>query len=234
MVTYEVEIIDLSGGVNLEMVLIPSGTFMMGSPDKEKFRFENEAQHEVTISKPFYMGIYQVTQEQWKMVMGNNPSYSKGEKLLVTDVSWGECQEFIKKLNFKIKRGYRLPTEAEWEYACRAGTTTAYSFGDSITPQNANYDDSGMGKPAAIGSYKANAFGVNDMHGNVFEWCEDWYSDYPKGTVSDPRGPNSGEYRVLRGGSFLNNTRVARSASRGGSTPDNRYYDSGFRLVRAP
>jgi formylglycine-generating enzyme len=113
-----------------------------------------------------------------------------------------QFKEFIKKLNAKTDGGYRLPTEAEWEYACRAGTSTAYSFGDKITPKDANYDDSEIGKPVVVGSYKPNAFGLYDMHGNVWEWCENWYGDYPAGAVTDPKGPAKGEYRVLRGGSF--------------------------------
>jgi len=150
------------------------------------------------------MGKYEVTQEQWEAVMGNNRSKTKGAKLPVTDVSWEDCQEFIKKLNENTKGGYRLPTEAEWEYACRAGTTTEYSFGDKITPKDGNYHDSEINKPVAVGSYKPNAFGLYDMHGNVFEWCNDCYAKYPAGAVTDPKGPATGTYRVLRGGSFLN------------------------------
>ena len=145
------EVIDLGKGVKLEMVLIPSGKFMMGSPASEKDRLENEKQHEVTITKPFYMGKYEVTQEQWETVMRNNRSFLKGSKLPVTGVSWDDCQEFIKKLNAKTDGGYRLPTEAEWEYACRAGTTTAYSFGDSLTKADANIDGDST---KAVGSYK--------------------------------------------------------------------------------
>ena len=162
--------IDLGKGVKLEMVLIPAGKFMMGSPASEKGRNENETQHEVTLSKPFYMGKYEVTQEQWQAVMGNNPSSrTKEARLPVTNVSWLDCQEFIKKLNAKTSGGYRLPKEAEWEYACRAGTTTVYSFGDKITPQDANFLDSRLGG-ASAGRYKPNAFGLFDMHGDVWEW----------------------------------------------------------------
>ena len=224
---------DLGQGVSLEMVLIPAGKFVMGSPASEKGRADFETQYEVTLTKPFYMGKYAVTQEQWEAVMGNNPSRDKGPKLPVTNVSWEDCQEFIKKLNAKTDGGYRLPTEAEWEYACRAGTTTAYSFGDKITPQDANYADSKIGKPVAVGSYKPNAFGLYDMHGNVCEWCEDWYGDYPEGAVTDPKGPATGEYRVLRGGSFLFSESDARSSSRNyGYSPSLRVDYAGFRLAR--
>jgi len=225
---------DLGKGVKLEMVLIPSGKFVMGSPKDEKDRSVDEEQHEVTISKPFYMGKYEITQEQWEGVMGNNPSRDIGANLPVTNISWNECQEFIKKLNAKTKGGYRLPTEAEWEYAGRAGTTTAYSFGDSITPKDANYDESKIGEPVAVGSYMANPFGLYDMHGNVWEWCEDWYGDYPKGAVIDSKGPDSGERRVLRGGSFFVNARVARSASRSNFMSGDRGFNVGFRLARTP
>ena len=226
------EVIDLGKGVKLEMVLIPAGKFKMGSPESEKERRVNETQHEVTLTKPFYMGKYEVTQEQWEAVMGKNPSEEKGGKLPVTDVSWEDCQEFIKKLNAKTNGGYRLPTESEWEYACRAGTTTAYSFGDKITPKDANYYDSNIGKPVAVGSYKPNAFGLYDMHGNALEWCEDWYGDYPAGAVTDPKGPAKGKYRVLRGGSFNDGESKARSSFRPDFTPTNRCFNVGFRLAR--
>ena len=225
----KVEVIDLGKDVKLEMVLIPAGKFMMGSPAPEKERF-----NEVTLTKPFYMGKYEVTQEQWESVMGKNPSDTKGAKLPVTDVSWNDCQEFIKKLNAKTDGGYRLPTESEWEYACRAGTTTAYSFGDKITPKDANYIGSEIGKPVAVGSYKANGFGLYDMHGNVWEWCEDWDGDYPAGAVIDPKGPAMGKDRVLRGGSFFNIESSARSSFRFDLTPTSRDYGYGFRLAKTP
>ena len=230
----KVEVIELGKDVKLEMVLIPAGKFKMGSPESEKDRDNDETQHEVTLTKPYYLGKYEVTQEQWEEVMGKNPSSTKGAKLPVTDVSWEDCQEFIKKLNKKTDGGYRLPTEAEWEYACRAGTTTAYSFGDEITPKDANYSDSNIGKPVAVGSYKANAFGLYDIHGNVWEWCEDWYGDYPAGAVTDPKGPAKGEYRVWRGGSFFNGVSSARSSLRDDIAPTNRFNNVGFRLARTP
>ena len=223
---------DLGNGVTLEMVLVPSGKFVMGSPANEKNRGGDEAQHEVTLTKPYYMGKYAVTQEQWEVVMGKNPSYAYGANLPVTDVSWNDCKNFIKKLNGITKGKYRLPTEAEWEYACRAGTSTAYSFGAKITPKDANYDDSGIDKPIEVGSYKPNTFGLYDMHGNVWEWCEDWKADYPKGAVIDPNGPAKREYRVLRGGSFYSNASVARSSLRINCSPPLRDLNYGFRLAR--
>ena len=185
------------------------------------------------------MGKYEVTQEQWEAVMGpgflwfgGTPSSNKGAKLPVTDVSWADCQEFIKKLNVKTSGGYRLPTEAEWEYACKAGTSTAYSVGNSITKVDANIDGSGT---KAVGSYKPNAFGLYDLHGNAWEWCEDWYGDYPVKAVTDPKGPTAGKYRVLRGGSFDYYESKARSSSRNYRfSPTFGDPDCGFRLVRTP
>ena len=219
--------------IEKEMILIPAGKFMMGSPASEKGRSADETQHEVTLTKPFYMGKYEVTQEQWEAVMGKNPGNTKGAKLPVTVVSWEDCQEFIKKLNAKTNGGYRLPTEAEWEYACRAGTSTAYSVGDSLTNSDANYGEGAAGIIKSVGSYKSNAFGLYDMHGNVWEWCEDWMADYPAGTLTDPKGPRTGTSRVLRGGSFYLIESFARSSNRSSYTPSDRNYLSlGFRLAR--
>ena len=225
-------IINLGKNIHLETVLISAGKFLMGSLVYENGRNDDETQHEVTLTKSYYMGKYAVTQEQWKAVMGKNPSYIKGANLPVTDVSWEDCQKFIKKLNGITKGKYRLPTESEWEYACRAGPTTAYSFGAKITPKDANYDDSVIYEPVAVGSYKPNAFGLYDMHGNVCEWCEDWEADYPKGAVTDPKGPATGEYRVLRGGSFVDAESGARSSVRFNNSPTYRSSDAGFRLAR--
>jgi len=234
---------DLGKGIKLDLVLIPAGKFMMGSPPSEKGRRDNETQHEVTLMKPFYLGKYEVTQEQWEGVMGNNPSFPKGAKLPVTNVSWQDCQEFIKKLNATTNGDYRLPTEAEWEYACRAGTTTAYSYGDKINPKDANYNTSLLVSlftlflfqfSKAIGSYKPNAFGLYDMHGNVWEWCEDWYADYPAGALTDSKGPAMGKRRVLRGGSFITNDSWARSSFRNNFRPADRYSFIGFRLAKTP
>jgi len=250
----KVDAVDFGEGVKLEMVLVPAGKFKMGFTKKELAEVKVEIQeyfkkdeidlvdlimsfqgkqHEVTLTKPFYMGKHEVTQEQYEAVMGKNPSTTKGAKLPVTSISWDNCQEFIEKLNKKTDGGYRLPTEAEWEYACRAGTSTTYSFGDKITPKDANYVDSKIDKPVAVGSYKPNAFGLFDMHGNVFEWCEDWHGEYPF-AVTDPKGPAKGERRVLRGGSFDFNVSVARSSFRSIGTPSARNLMNGFRLVRTP
>ena len=225
---------DLGNGIKLEMVLIPAGKFEMGSPASEKGRSKAETQHQVTLTKSYYMGKYEVTQEQWEAVMGKNPSSTMGARLPVMDVSWEDCQVFIKKLNGINKGKYRLPTEAEWEYACRAGTSTAYSFGAKITPKDANYDDSKLGKPVEVGSYKPNAFGLYDMHGNMWEWCEDWKADYPKEAVTDPKGPATGEDRVLRGGSFLYFGSIARSFNRYSyfAAPTYRVVSGGLRLAR--
>ena len=228
--------IDLGKGVKLEMMLIPAGKFVMGSPGSEVGRKDNETQHEVTLTKPFYMGKYEVTQEQWQSVIGSNPSNTKGARLPVTNVSWNDCQDFIRKLNSKTNGGYRLPTEAEWEYACRAGTTTAFCFGDKITRSDANYGPGG--KSVAVGSYKANAFGLYDMHGNVWECCEDWYREYPAQSVTDPKGALRGVSRVGRGGSFFTpvDSAKARVSFRGGTdvTPATRGETNGFRLAKTP
>jgi len=226
---------DLGQGVSLEMVLIPAGKFVMGSPESEKERRDDETQHEVTLTKPFYMGMYEVTQKQWESVMGSNPSSrNKDPNLPVTNVSWQDCQEFIKKLNENMKVDYRLPTEAEWEYACRAGTKTAYSFGDNITKIKGIIIDANIhgDRIKAVGSYNPNAFGLYDMHGNVWEWCEDWYGGYQAGSVMDPKGPGTGTQRVLRGGSFFSYELFARSSFRNNSTPANRGSAAGFRLAR--
>ena len=249
--------------IELEMVLVPAGKFKMGFTKKElaelkfeiqenfkKNTFKKELekkeldvvdlimsdqgkQYEVTLSKPFFMGKYEITQEQWEAVMGNNPSSTEGAKggnFPVTDVSWEDCQDFIKKLNAKTNGGYRLPLEAEWEYACRAGTTTAYSFGDKITPKDANCY---TGDIKAVGSYKPNAFGLFDMHGNVGEWCEDWMDDYPAGAVTDPKGPETGKVRVHRGGSAIWGEYNARSSVRQNDSPTNRSNSGfGFRLAK--
>lgn len=234
-----------TNSLGMKFVWIPPGNFMMGSPKEEKERQTvvggDETQHKVTLTKGFYMGVYTVTQEEWLAVIGGiNPSNFKGEKNLpVEQVSWDDCQEFIKKLREKDKKLYRLPFEAEWEYACRAGTTTPFFFGETISTDKANYNGEiyGTGKKGVnsqktipVGSFPANAFGLHDMHGNVFQWCQDWLGDYPQREVVDPQGPEKGILRVVRGGSWGNWPPLCRSAVRGRGGPGDRNGFCGFRL----
>jgi len=235
----------LTNSIGMKFVQIPAGTFMMGSPPDEPERENGEEQHKVTITKSFYLQTTQVTQGQWKKVMRKNPSAFKdcGDECPVDRVSWDDVQNFIKRLNEREDTDkYRLPTEAEWEYACRAGTTTAFHTGDRISTDQANYDGnypmpgSPEGeyreRPVKVGTFPPNAWGLYDMHGNVWEWCQDWYGDYPKGDVRDPEGPSTGEYRVLRGGSWDDYAWYARSAYRLRYYPGFRYDFIGFRVAR--
>ncbi|MBT3471043.1 MAG: formylglycine-generating enzyme family protein [Opitutae bacterium] len=224
--------------INLDMLWCKPGTFMMGSPEGEKDRPKDETQYEVTLTKGFYLGKHEVTQEQWEKVMGSNPSGFKGVTLPVEKVNWDEVIKFCEKLTQMEKEAgrlpegwvYTLPTEAQWEYACRAGTKTAYSFGDEITPKQANFSEAKIGKTTPVGTYPANTWGFHDMHGNVWEWCLDGYGKYPDGSAIDPVGPSVGSTRVSRGGSWSHFGRNMRSAPRYGSTPGYRYYTLGFRL----
>jgi formylglycine-generating enzyme required for sulfatase activity len=222
---------NFTNGIDMKFVWIPPGNFLMGSPKEETSR-GNETQHKVTLTKGFYMGVYPVTQAQYKAVMGKDPSQFKGEKSLpVHGVTWDDCQEFIKKLREKDKKSYRLPTEAQWEYACRAGTKTPFYFGEMITTDQANYaKGKERGKPMPVGSFPANTFGLYDMHGNVRQFCQDWYGEYPQTEVVDPEGPKSGEYRVLRNGSYHRGSESCRSANRNGREPEFRDGDVGFRI----
>ena len=240
--------LDLGGGVKLELVLIPAGDFLMGSPDSEKDRSLDEGpQHQVRISQPFYIGKTEVTQGQWQAVMGNNPSNFKGDdRLPVETVSWDDCQAFCQKLNARMEGAnarwrVRLPTEAEWEYACRAGTSTPFSFGATISPAQVNYDGNnpyGSGKKGEfrqktmpVGSFPANAWGLHDMHGNVWEWCQDWHGAYASSAQVDPGGPNSGTDRVLRGGCWYDRAVGCRSAPRHWGAPVLRGDGIGLRVV---
>ena len=233
--------VDLGNGVKLEMVLIPAGEFLMGSPDSDKDAQRREKpQHRVRITKPFYLGKYLVTQEQWEAVMGNNPSRFKGPKNPVEHVSWDDCQQFLEKLNAKVGGGgsSQLPTEAQWEYACRAGSTTRYCFGDeeSGLGEYAWYDANSGSKTHPVGEKKPNAWGLYDMHGNVWEWCQDWYDGgyYANSPTDDPTGPPGGSVRVLRGGSWHDAARCCRSACRGSLRPGYRDRTLGFRVARVP
>jgi formylglycine-generating enzyme required for sulfatase activity len=208
----------------MKFVLIPAGRFTMG---------EGRDQHEVALSKPFYVGVTEVTQAQYQAITGTNPSKFNGATNPVDSVSWNDATEFCKKLSEKTRQTVRLPTEAEWEYACRAGTATAFSFGDadSALGDYAWYDANSGSTTHPVGHKKPNAWGLYDMHGNVWEWCADWYEDYPKGAVTDPQGAASGPSRVLRGGSWGSAPTGCRSAYRRYFTPDNCDYYFGFRVV---
>ena len=227
------EVIDLGAGVKIELALIPAGKFIMGSPNTEPGRSTNEIQHEVILSKPFLMGKYEVTQSQWQAIMGNNPSSGdKGPMLPVTDVSWNDCRKFLKNLNEKTKKEFRLPSEAEWEYACRAGTTTAFSFGNELKPIDANHAASNIYTPVKVGTYKPNTFGLYDMHGNVNEWCNDWFKAYPTNSITNPTGPANGEYRIVRGGTCVLNSSNSRSSNRNLDLASVGSSVRGFRIVK--
>jgi formylglycine-generating enzyme required for sulfatase activity len=231
------EVLAVSLGAYFEMKFawIPPGTFLMGSPRSEPERRDDEVQHRVTLTRGFWLGIYPVTQAQWQLVMGSNPSLFKGDNRPVEMVSWDDCQEFCRKLGEKKGKRFRLPTEAEWEYACRAGTTTPFHFGDTLSTERANYDGNftyGKGKEGTcreqttpVGSFLANAWGLFDMHGNVWEWCEDLYAPYDRSDVTDPvAGALSAVHvkkgsRVLRGGCWCSRPGICRSAFRHWSAP---------------
>jgi len=231
--------IDLGSGVTMELVLIPAGSFMMGSPDSDPDAKDDEKpRHQVTITKPFYLGKHEVTEQQWHAVMGGNPSVLTEPKRPVSSVSWDECQGFIAKLNERLgKNGARfsLPTEAQWEYACRAVSTTRCYFGDDPGEfEEYAWGSSNSGSTAhPVGQKKPNAWGLFDMHGNVWEWCADWYGPnyYERSPENDPTGPQSGLPRVLRGGSWCDGT--FRSASRNPYPPGDGGISLGFRVARS-
>jgi len=227
-----------TNSIGMKFVLIQAGEFTIGSPENEKDRQSNEGPyHKVKITKPFYMQTTEVTQAQWKAVMGNNPSYFKGDDLPVEQVSWDDAQEFIKKLSAKEGVKYHLPTEAEWEYACRAGSTTRFCFGDdeSKLGEYAWYNENSDNKTRPVGQKKPNARGLYDMHGNVWEWCQDWYDEnyYKNSPAEDPQGPASGAIRVVRGGRWFGEAGDCRTAFRSWVETSFRYDNFGFRLARS-
>jgi formylglycine-generating enzyme required for sulfatase activity len=219
----------LGGGVTMTLVSIPAGSFSMGSKSGDE-----KPVHTVTFTKPFYLGKYEVTQEQWQAVMRANPSHFKGDKLPVEQVNWDNCQEFLKKLQSKSP-GLKLslPTEAQWEYACRAGSKTEYVSGDDASGlgEYAWFYASFRGTTHDVGVKRPNAWGLYDMHGNVWEWCQDWYGAYAAGAAKDPSGASSGIGRVIRGGAWSNDATVLRSAFRGWLTPGGRSNNGGFRVA---
>ena len=227
------------------MVYIPGGTFWMGcSPGDTECDVDESPRHKVTLS-PYYIGKYEVTQAEWWAVMGNNPSRFGGcDNCPVEQVSWNDVQVFIKKLNQLTGQRYRLPTEAEWEYAARGGTTTKFHTGNCLSTSQANYDGNYPAegcskgqyrqKTLPAGSFSPNGYGLYDMSGNVWEWCSDWYGVdyYSSSPTTEPQGPGSGLRRVVRGGSWLSYALVCRVSDRFGFTPDFRIFDFGLRLAR--
>ncbi len=232
-------------GVRQALRWIPPGSFMMGAPPEEVERFDDEVLHQVTLSRGFWLGETTVTQALWQAVMGENPSHFKGDDLPVETVSWQDAVDFISRLNDRQPGlALRLPSEAEWEYACRAGTQTPFSFGEQIDASMVNFDGrypyAGGRKSQyrkqtmAVKALPANGWGLYQMHGNVWEWCSDWHARYPDVPVVDPQGPSTGAVRVLRGGSWGSLGRLVRAAYRLARGPGRRDRNFGFRLARGP
>jgi formylglycine-generating enzyme required for sulfatase activity len=235
----------LDEAADMTFSFIPPGTFLMGSPPDEEGRTEDETQHRVTLTKGYYLGAHPVTHAQWRAVMGSDPDgREQADDHPVTNVSWEDARRFCQELKKRDGQPYRLPTEAEWENACRAGTTTPFFFGPTISASQANYNGNavyGEGKKGKnrkevtpVGSFKPNAWGLYDLHGNVWEWCADWCDDLPAGEQTDPKGPSRGQTRVMRGGARGHHPNYLRSAARGAVGPDYREGCIGFRVaVRA-
>ncbi|MCF8145587.1 MAG: formylglycine-generating enzyme family protein [Deltaproteobacteria bacterium] len=240
----------ITNSLGMNFVRIPAGTFTMGSPPDEEGRKDNETPHEVTLSRPFYMQTTEVTVKQWRAIMGSPLFFKKkgSDDMPVVKISWDDCMAFLEKLNARKEGVYRLPTEAEWEYACRGGSDSVYGWGDTIDCSKAMYANNSLkagdclkyvksrglstDDPAPVRSYAPNAWGLYDLPGNAWEWCQDWYGPYPQGSVVDPQGPRSGSVRVRRGGSWYGHWERCRCANRNFSHPASRYQTTGFRLVR--
>jgi uncharacterized protein (TIGR02996 family) len=259
-------VVEVVNSVGMRLALIPPGRFRMGSPPEEEDREDNEGAHEVGITRPFYLGVFPVTQGQWLGVRGDNPSYfcatGGGREEVkgldtgdfpVEQVSWEEAQAFLAKLTAlheQKEKGweYRLPSEAEWEYACRGGTSssTPFCFGKSLASAQANFrgaypyggaeEGPSLRRTCPAGSYRPNAWGLFDLHGNVWEWCKDWYAEdyYGKSPAQDPLGPSNGSRRVFRGGGWSHGGGNCRAAYRRGGTPSLRYVALGFRVAAVP
>lgn len=230
-------------GVRQAFRWIEPGTFQMGSPEHEAERRNDERLHTVTLNRGFWLADTTVTQALWQAVMGRNPSKFKGENRPVETISWDDAHSFIETLN-KLKPDLKLclPSEAQWEYAGRAGSSTPFSFGEQIDSSLVNFNGNYPYHKGKVSEYReqtvdvkslpANAWGLYEMHGNVWEWCRDWYGDYPTEAVTDPQGPESGVNRVLRGGSWVSRGGAWRSAFRRGNVPSSSYGIIGFRLAR--
>jgi formylglycine-generating enzyme required for sulfatase activity len=231
--------VELSGSARLEMILIPAGEFQMGSPNSDLDAHSGERpQHRVRITRPFYLGKYLVTQQQWAAVMGTNPSRFKWPRNPVEQISWDDCREFLRKLNSRSDGHpgrFDLPSEAQWEYACRAGTKTKFCFGDDLSRlgQYAWYDANSGGKTHPVGEKKPNVWGLYDMHGNVWEWCHDCYDDgyFAKSPIDDPAGITASSFRIIRGGGWYYSAKECRSANRFLSGPEYRYHVLGMRAA---
>lgn len=250
----------VTNSIGMKLVKLPPGRFLMGSPTTEKERGEDEFQHEVVLTKPFWMAAFETTQAQYQKVMGVNPSWFTPEgggkarlkgrdtaNYPVDSVTWQQAVEFCKKLSDlpeekKAGRVYRLPTEAEWEYACRAGTRTVFHYGDTLDSYQANFNGLSTygGRPSPylrhttlVGDHLPNRFGLFDMHGNVQEWCSDWYAAnyYKVSPKADPTGPKEGSERILRGGCWIHSGKACRAAVRNKLPPDEANYGVGFRVV---
>ena len=226
---------ETANNLNLQMIAVQGGTFTMGCTSEQGSDCygDETPTHQVTLSD-FHIGKYEVTQAQWKIVMnGDNPSSFKGDNLPVESVSWNEVQTFITKLNIMTGKQYRLPTEAEWEYAARGGRNSeGYKYSGSNTVGNvAWYMNNSGDKTHDVGTKSPNELGIYDMSGNVWEWCNDWYGSYSSSAKTNPQGPSSGSYRVFRGGSWSGIAIGARVSYRGGSSPGYRGIDLGFRLA---
>ena len=226
--------IPVKNGISIDMVKVEAGTFMMGATSEMKDPYDDEKPvHQVTLTNDYYMGKYEVTQALWQAVMGSNPSNFKGDNLPVEEVSWNDCQEFISKLNSLTGRKFRLPTEAEWEYAARGGKKSrSYQYsGSSNISDVAWYDGNSVNKTHPVGTKQANELGIYDMTGNVWEWCSDWYGSYSSSSQTNPMGSDSGAKRVRRGGSWCHIARICRSSYRSGDAPDCRGLYLGLRLA---
>ena len=230
--------IPVKDGISIDMVKVEAGTFMMGATSEMKDSYDDpdsdeKPVHQVTLTNDYYMGKYEVTQALWQAVMGSNPSNFKGDNLPVEEVSWNDCQEFISKLNSLTGRKFRLPTEAEWEYAARGGKKSrSYQYsGSSNISDVAWYDGNSVNKTHPVGTKQANELGIYDMTGNVWEWCSDWYGFYSSSSQTNPTGADSGSSRVFRGGSWYGNARYCRLSFRDCTPPDCRGYNLGLRLA---